>query len=227
MSDQQLRNLERRFFESASLEDEVALLSLRSRAGALDPARLRLAARLGSQAAQEILGLGPPGQRPDLELLSRSLVGGREPTLRAFLAAADLAVSCADLEEDFCVTFLERAEDLFFAQRGSAKRAELEADLLARVTSPRLLDLQDATEQLMWLGTGLSEVAAWVVRHRSPGRDNTVLLGLAWSVKRVHYFNRVAVFRAVLKELMPWLLGHSDPLRERVEARRQRGRQGA
>ncbi|MBL4846492.1 MAG: hypothetical protein JKY65_13275, partial [Planctomycetes bacterium] len=45
MADQVLRQIERRFRETGSSDDEAAYLQSRVRAGDLDPTRLRLAAR--------------------------------------------------------------------------------------------------------------------------------------------------------------------------------------
>ena len=51
MSDERLRELERRWKETGSVEDEAAWLSERVRAGELTEERLRLAAALGQPAA--------------------------------------------------------------------------------------------------------------------------------------------------------------------------------
>lgn len=55
MADQVLRQIERRFRETGSSDDEAAYLQSRVRAGDLDPTRLRLAARLGHPAAQRLV----------------------------------------------------------------------------------------------------------------------------------------------------------------------------
>ena len=58
VSDADLRELERRFRESGSVEDEAAWLSARVKAGELDEDKLHLAAHLGYEAA--IGDVGPP-----------------------------------------------------------------------------------------------------------------------------------------------------------------------
>ena len=55
MPDQVLRHIERRARETGSIDDEAAYLKGRVRAGDLDPCRLRLAARLGHPAAQQLV----------------------------------------------------------------------------------------------------------------------------------------------------------------------------
>lgn len=56
LSDQTLRELERRFRASGSLEDEAAWLRVRVKAGQLEQSRLRLAAYCGHHAASSALG---------------------------------------------------------------------------------------------------------------------------------------------------------------------------
>jgi hypothetical protein len=58
VSDEGLRDLERLWKATGSLEDEAAFLRERVRAGRLEPAALELAARLGYAAARAALGTG-------------------------------------------------------------------------------------------------------------------------------------------------------------------------
>ena len=51
MADDKLRQLERRWRESSTVEDEAALLRERVRVGDLSEGRLRLAASFGQEAA--------------------------------------------------------------------------------------------------------------------------------------------------------------------------------
>jgi hypothetical protein len=70
--DVDLRELERRFKQSGSVEDEVAYLNARLRAGSLSHSRLLLAAALEHPAAKRIVPPKPPG----LPKLSPALGGG-------------------------------------------------------------------------------------------------------------------------------------------------------
>lgn len=63
MSDDRLRQLERRFRASGAAEDEAAFLLERVRVGDLDQAGLELAAYCGHQASQLATGLASPPER--------------------------------------------------------------------------------------------------------------------------------------------------------------------
>lgn len=64
MTDSNLRELERRFRASGSVEEEAAWLRARVQAGELESGKLELAAFLGHQAAQEALGDDSPPPPP-------------------------------------------------------------------------------------------------------------------------------------------------------------------
>jgi hypothetical protein len=86
MSDARLRELERAWRASGALEDEVALLQERWRAGTLPEARLRAAAALGHEAAIRLTGLRVDGS---LEALWDALHAcSGETAMRAALAYA-------------------------------------------------------------------------------------------------------------------------------------------
>jgi plasmid stability protein len=101
VSDRRLRNLERRFRNSGSVEDEARLLLERARAGELEPARLALAAFLGHAGARLACGQLSAVEPEDLTLLltadglprlHQALDSfGREASLRGLLALAELA----------------------------------------------------------------------------------------------------------------------------------------
>lgn len=70
MSDERLRELERRWKETGAVADEAAYLLERVRIGSLTPTRLELAAYCGSEGARQALD-GPPSA--DLQSLLRRL----------------------------------------------------------------------------------------------------------------------------------------------------------
>lgn len=78
MSDQRVRELERRWRETGAVVDRAAWLRERLRAGELEPARVELAAWVGDEAAQALV---PEASTPgSLEDLSRGLARwGEEP----------------------------------------------------------------------------------------------------------------------------------------------------
>lgn len=89
MSDERLRELQRRWQETGAVEDGAALLRARLRAGTLTPERLALLAHLGEPAAS--LALGDDAPEP-IASASAWLSGldrfGREAHLRAAVAVA-------------------------------------------------------------------------------------------------------------------------------------------
>lgn len=90
MSDQRLRELERRVAEGDGAA-EAPLLAERVRAGTLAPDRLRLAAYLGHPPAREALGDEAPVLREDPDSWIRGLADwGPQAWVRAAIAAARL-----------------------------------------------------------------------------------------------------------------------------------------
>jgi hypothetical protein len=94
MSDARLRELERRWQESGSVEDEAALLAARTRAGQLEPCALRLQAYLGHPAARRALGEDP---EPTLARPGRRLNKALERFGSANGVVDHLAFACEDL----------------------------------------------------------------------------------------------------------------------------------
>jgi len=60
MADETVRNLERRWRDTQTPQDLSAWLRARQQSGELSQVRLRLAARLGSAVARELVGLDSP-----------------------------------------------------------------------------------------------------------------------------------------------------------------------
>lgn len=88
MSDDRLRDLERRWRAGGAPEDDARLLRERVRAGALAAADLELAARLGHPAACAALARGPD----DLPALAAALAATDDGRARTALALAGLAL---------------------------------------------------------------------------------------------------------------------------------------
>jgi len=145
MSDERLRELERRWRESGELDDEVAWLAERVRAGELSPRALELAAHLGHEAAgrlspaSEVLIqagqlaygklLGPP---TELHQLGAELeTFGQEAALRGATGAVRVVFAARTPSPDpaACVgAALERCE-AWLASPGEAARRQAEEAL--------------------------------------------------------------------------------------------------
>ncbi len=92
MSDERLRELERRWRETGDIEDEGRVLLERVRTGTLDASRLKMAADCGYPAACAALGQEPSvrGWRDVRKILRNA---GRVPAIRAAAKAAKLALA--------------------------------------------------------------------------------------------------------------------------------------
>lgn len=89
MTDEHLRQLERRWRESRAHGDEVALIIERMRTGSLERSRVELAAYCGHPAARDALGGEAATPLEDLEEWGNALAPwGREVCVRAMVAAA-------------------------------------------------------------------------------------------------------------------------------------------
>ena len=232
MTDQRLRDAERRHAESGALEDEVALVQERLRAGRVEGSWVELAAELGSPAAQAITGLAGVrvntardlaawGEQTErfaprarwrlvtaeaqrlLELcrLGRSIPGHQGSWLRVAEAWCDRLVAWtltdgpseqADLLA--CEPELDRASQSVL---GPAERStwfeELHAALAHAIPAARApADRPRGPRVWSWTG-GLGP------RCRVPDELPRDLLA------------------ALAREVVPWALGHHDPLRRDLD----------
>lgn len=208
MSDQRLRELEAAWRAGGSVEDEAAWLGARLQTGELEQGRVELAALLGGAAALALadhrlaqiemlweaweagLSSAPP------ELLARVFVA----LGRGFMGSPDGQDADADrLRRDFL---------------------SLEAAILGEAAAPRL--------GILWQGGESRSAAArnlYVAAHasfvRSLGPELPHLRGEDRVQRALDLATRhessATLLRVVRSELCPWLLGYSDPVRERVE----------
>lgn len=225
MSDERLRALARRFRETGAVADEAAWLKARLRTAELDAAQVELAGYLGHPAARASTTRLLPVLRKDclefVELLHKEVWGSRESVVRALIASAHhVAVSRAesllmgvDLAERWCVAAPHDREALETQaeERGLGVEAPgfslpaLAATFAGAVLSNRDAEFGSGPDWPLAAGRSLKCAAA--VLH---GRTERPL-------------GRVRVppplLLAIRHELVPWLLGYGDPVRDRVEAR--------
>ena len=122
MSDQKLRELERRWRESGSVEDEAAYLRERVRVGDLTQERLELAAYCGHEGALRVTQLSPCQPSPEALTERATAVGKRVVALIA-LTVADLVLEKSGEEDDARAGLLIGWEYL----RGGSKDCEQRA----------------------------------------------------------------------------------------------------
>lgn len=205
MTDHRLRALERSFRETGTVEAEAAWLRARVQTGELERVRLELAAHLEYPAAT--VAVTPEATGDTLSLDSPLLPRGTVARIRS--AAAHSLVSLVSPD--------------------STVSAALDGLVLRPVLRPRrtMAVRQAVAEVGMLLGT---------LSHHDPSYDQQRHVGVAlallfggddWregelaEIRRLLAAAGVDVDPALREELVPWLLGYSDPVRERVEARQR------
>lgn len=219
MADQDLRDLERTWLQTESLEDEVALLHARRVAGEIDQARLEFGAACGNLAAGRLVGevLSPQ------ELFSSFLFGRGERL---------------DWDEPEDYGLVEACEWKFGSE--AALRC-LRALILDRKEEGK--PVQDALHLLDLVilglepGPGRQDVItrlmdfAWSEAGFDPQDVDPRLLALANVIEGLgdHLLPPMALLEqgyewvgaVLMEEVAPWALGFRDPVRERVVARRE------
>ena len=290
MTDSHLRELERRFRASGSVEDEAAWLRARVQAGELEQSKLELAAYCGHAPAIRCLSEKELPRPPSSDQASRSAamryMGGfgfehatpwnpststygegfiwclglrqfsTKATVRSAVAVCHALVSTIAREDEGLLKGLAAAEDWTNPPSSAAgKHARAVADELAgrsRTIGPGapsgserfLLALVAATARAaatapvgdresqksrtsvanataVVLGLGWRLLSAW--QHQSPGGGafdphQTSQETDQWAARRLS--------EIVEEEVVPYLLGYSDPVRERVEARQREAGRG-
>lgn len=208
MSDERLRELERRFLNSGDVRDEAAWLKARVRGGELSQANVELAGHLGRAGARlaivELGGTpvenpspkpGSPGLMPGAWGWHKDLLTERPTPVRMAIAAAQL---------------VSRHEPDTAVLRESA-------EWWALCPCPMHEEFAHAAWSEQPRGSsasGAALAAAWI---------NPVIWwdGFALALHRAaEVASEAAVRSAIADEVGAWLLGYSDPVRERVEARK-------
>ncbi len=249
MSDGKLRELERRWKESGSPDDEAAYvhelvrvgafqgwegyqrysnsnanavaayLTAQVEAGALGREKLTLAACFGDAASQTASGEPAPCSPRDAIERAASLRSscGDQACVRAVVAAARYLIP-----EDF-------PDKESFANRWALARVlpaihaaedwiQKDDDRTIRQAQRRGLNARDAHA-----GT-LEESAAHVAAHAALSAANDHIDRCGHALRGIHEASTVVgndqLERVLHDELVPWLLGYSDPVKDRVEARR-------
>lgn len=218
VSDTSLRELERRFRASNNVEDEITWLRARLRAGDLGQSKLELACYLGSQSASAVLGrqapkyTKPPKTGVNGWVRQGLAVWGPLPLLRAAIAATRMIISDDDdLPETVGRIKVHLAEAYAVEQRPEILKQHT---ALPRNGAPAPGRWQDLWRACYYCGSTLAFI----------DREDTLP---AWKAKdTVEHVAKVVgsaarVRAAIVAELLPWALGYSDPVRERVEARQR------
>lgn len=228
MADETLRLLEQRFRASGTPADEAAWLHARLRAGKLQRDRARLAALLGHDPARQALddaSLGPPRYPSPEDAPDDPQLVGRFAA--AILGRAD-AVDWSETTTWKAPVIFARAVELLEEQVLDPAAAGLGARIAAdqRCVAGWL----DGTGDDVHIEEDDREAAELQLRPLlelldclSRGDHGGALeLAADWYGIGDVVLERDDVLAALRADLAPWLLGHGDPLAERVRARAKR-----
>jgi hypothetical protein len=218
VSDERLRQLERRFREARTTEAEAAWLQARLRAGAIAPERVQLAAYCDHEPAQSVLGADVPEPLYGFRAWAKGIQHwGREATLRLVVSTAQAAWENAgassDAQADRLLPLLRTAEAAVLDPSDTTRYAVRQA--LAREgdrrhTAPPL----HRTWQAVLVGTLhllRADTEDWP--RLRPALHEVLLHG-------GRTFASLGDARRELASLMAlWALGYGDPVRERATTR--------
>lgn len=234
MSDERLRQLEREA-ASGDVEARTRLLLERLRAGELTEERLKFAAHLGDEAAQQATGrqetlvsshLAHPKRRRWFEGLARFGDGVPERVAWAVVRAAIREEASKD-----CVAAAITAAEHYFAcpcpdhlSMAVAKAEELHRYKLGELPSKPVEALR------LFLAAVTKAPSAWIP-PRAAKKTGLSAADIRWPVILQTAFDAAAytvpvsqeesLIEVIRKDLLPWALGERDPVIDGVEARGQ------
>ncbi len=228
MSDEKLRELERRWKESGSVEDESAWLRERVRVGDLAPSKLQLVAELGDPAAQHALGHASVGLAG--EEFNGLASWEKEFMIRAGVAALWVGLSVWEVyrEDDGLQRLLTLACEWVVSPSPELATEVLRAARAVGGASGMgsLDEVLDEVLREEFEGQGFQRVRRLIDGAESladavyrPGQHACAAPTLEAIAAAADATTQVAVGNAIRRELRSWALGGRDPIRERVEAR--------
>ena len=223
MSDERLRERQRRWLETRSSQDEAAYLLERVRTGDLEHSKLELVAALGAEGARCALGrsdLSDPistlARGAELDDLGNVLAEmhweyGVEAGTRVCLAGFAVLLELRFHDHDWrCVWHHPMPEE------AAVRALEAFESLVVYPGEEGALRLRDAWQALQRFGGFF--VDSVPITHYA--FDPPSLEDLGWVLREVLRAGREEQVRErVGDEVVPWALGDFDPVRERVEAR--------
>jgi hypothetical protein len=217
MTDERLRDLERRWKETGSVEDEAAWLKERVRAGDFPPTRLELAAYCGYEAARR--AVATQNDPPDLvEWVGGFARFGNDVSARAAVAIArevfPVWKRCAHAEptDDFHQAL--RAAEAWCMEPTADSAAR--ASYVGQCAAGRIDVLpDDVTHE----EDAAAAVACWACSAIQDQEASPT--AIEWRARAVNQVVRLArslacdedLRRRVSREIVPWCLGLDDPLR--------------
>lgn len=256
MADEPLRELERRWRETASPDDEATFLRESVRSGRLDERRLLLAAYLGNAEAIRCTGESAPGEVFELGQMLYLLCAKNEPArecgVRALVATArfqlelpERGTSIDTLEaiqrllhrlEEWCVAPSHATRRRIGRSLHAMNSSRFHGFIRRAGPTPRDYAARAARSAASIVSTTIPDevprIAANGIREgsgctlRFPVPDGT-LRGPDWVGGYSGARAEHPELRAaIVAEVMPWALGYADPMRDRIQARRREAADG-
>lgn len=184
MSDARLRELERRWKETGTADDEAAYLLERVRSGELTLDRVRIAAQCGSEAARLALGLG----RDEAEGADQWLAGlGQAQDLDAYLVACFCVLDAIRLKAPEAVARLEEGRALVEEWLTTRRRSRIDG-LIDVATEDRLsTEAFNVQQRLRDLEGTMSYMSPWTPAVNAASESVSLavrLLSAAWETRR-------------------------------------------
>ena len=238
MTDSELRRLEREFRQSGTLEAEAAWLRARLKAGELHERDLELAACLGHESARTILGSDSAFSLllplPRVEWEARDACAAfveQFGIVRALRVCLPIAWTSL---EDWSALFpedrrprsaIEAAEAWAVCPCESHRLGSVATVNGADEAADRAAERELIDERAVAAGEAASEAEACAGLASGSGGWFFEVVGIRlraqWDSPQSLPNAWTEVLQAVQGEVVPWALGYSDPVRERVEARQR------
>lgn len=244
VSDADLRELERKFRETGSVEDEAAWLRARVQAGELSQENLELAAFLGHEGAQfaadsEIVAPSVEGDGydtdtclyPSLSEWTRQLcVFGLEAAVRAGIASSVASLPTFETAYPGVTeprTALNLTEEWVLDQTSERAKAAVAAGLNSEEPVCMVNASYGPAPDQQTVGFGPAYGALTLADeetlegHGSEQLSDFTSAAVVSVSSAAHVLPPEEVVRVVAQELIPFALGYLDPIRERVDARQR------
>lgn len=229
MSDEHLRDLERRWLETSALADHAAYFQERVRCGDLGAERLRLAAFLGSALGIAVSGKepAPPPVETDVDLESwvEALAAYGVPALgRVAVAAADYSARQVSSSGMPLQAVLAAEEQLLCPCEGHAAEALRHAAAAAEIPDAPMrmpADLASAAEHAARAAIAQEPSEAQAAAQAAVREARLALTRFPVLEGDPAEAAARSLRESIARELLPWALDEADPLRARVEARQR------
>ncbi len=206
MSDERLRELDRRWRASGTVDDEAALLAERMRAGVLTPEKLSSAALLGSRAA-----MLTQGDSVLIEPWTNALADQEIAVRAALLILGDL---CRELALSPPPSIIEMMVEVARAWLAASTRGSVAGwpRLVVNNCHAQAADHHARGDVRVAHALELAEAVGLIIES-GVAVGVTELVSVLAEYHHLYLSLQAETVRATLiRGVVPWILGHNDPL---------------